>query len=52
MIPKIKSRKKRNKMGSIISKPKEKNQKREGLMTQMKSKTEVETYYNYFLTVF
>ena len=41
MILKNQGKKKRQKMGSIISKPKEKLQKKEGLMAQMKNKTEV-----------
>lgn len=41
MILKNQGRKKKHKMGSIISKPKEKLQKKEGLVAQMKNKTEV-----------
>ena len=41
MILKNQGRKKIHKMGSIISKPKEKLQKKEGLIAQMKTKTEV-----------
>ena len=49
MIPKNTSRRKKPKkntnlnttMGILLSKPKEKQQKREGLMAQMKNKTEV-----------
>ena len=41
MILKKQGRKKKQKMGAIISKPKEKLQKKEGMMAQMKNKTEV-----------
>ena len=41
MIHKNQDRKKKYKMGSIISKPKERLQKKEGLIAQMKTKTEV-----------
>ena len=41
MILKNQGRKKKHKMGAIISKPKDKLQKKEGLMAQMKNKTEV-----------
>merc|ERR1711971_1528166 len=40
MILKNQARKKKHKMGSIISKAKEKLQKKEGLVAQMKNKTE------------
>ena len=47
MILKKRGRKKKQKMGAIISKPKEKLQKKEGLIAQMKNKTEVKTCTNH-----
>ena len=49
MIVKNTNRKKKHKqtkMGSFISKPKEKEQKREPLMAQMRKRTEVGTFSN------